>query len=149
MLKCPSSTLGLGAIVILGQVIQSNMGQIRLRWVCSVRNGWFSKQVPNIRNFGQGGGGGAGVYCWKSQPEWRRVRPKIRHLAPLDGCACAFAECLRRTKSTIIAWHGSFITCVMICNSTLSFWLFIPIYLHSGSCKLPLLYCFILENDTL
>ena len=23
---------------------------------------------------------------------WRRVRPKIRHLAPLDGCACAFEE---------------------------------------------------------
>ena len=22
----------------------------------------------------------------------RRVRPKIRHLAPLDGCACAFEE---------------------------------------------------------
>ena len=24
----------------------------------------------------------------------RRVRPKIRHLAPLDGCACAFEECV-------------------------------------------------------
>ena len=22
----------------------------------------------------------------------RRVRPKIRHLAPLDGCACVFEE---------------------------------------------------------
>ena len=36
-----------------------------------------------------------------------RVRPKIRHLAPLDGCACACEEWinLRRMKSTIISWH--------------------------------------------
>ena len=34
----------------------------------------------------------------------RRVRPKIRHLAPLDGCACVFEErVFRRTKSTIIS----------------------------------------------
>ena len=32
----------------------------------------------------------------------RRVRPKIRHLAPLDECACAFKKMsLRRTKSTM------------------------------------------------
>ena len=39
----------------------------------------------------------------------RRVRPKIRHLAPLDGCAWAnvWRMSLRRTKSTII-WHGSY-----------------------------------------
>ena len=24
----------------------------------------------------------------------RRVRPKIRHLAPLDGCACIFEKCI-------------------------------------------------------
>ena len=24
----------------------------------------------------------------------RKIRPKIRHLAPLDGCACAFEECV-------------------------------------------------------
>ena len=34
-----------------------------------------------------------------------RVQPKIRHLAPLDGCTCMS---LRRTKSTIISWAGSF-----------------------------------------
>ena len=33
------------------------------------------------------------------------VRPKIRHIAPLGGWACAFEEW--RTKSTIISWHGS------------------------------------------
>ena len=38
----------------------------------------------------------------------RRVRPKIRHLAPLDGCAYAFEESLRRTKSAIILCDGSF-----------------------------------------
>ena len=31
----------------------------------------------------------------------RMVRPKIRHLAPLDGCACVWRMSLRRTKSTI------------------------------------------------
>ena len=36
-----------------------------------------------------------------------RVRRKIRHLAPLDGCACAFDEWVYG-KSTIISWHGSF-----------------------------------------
>ena len=39
----------------------------------------------------------------------RRVRPKIRHLALLDGCACGFEELsLRRTKSAVISWVGSF-----------------------------------------
>ena len=38
-----------------------------------------------------------------------RVRPKIRHLAPLDGCTCAFEKMsLRRPKSVIISWDGSF-----------------------------------------
>ena len=37
----------------------------------------------------------------------QRLRPKIRHLAPLDGYACAFEECVRRTKSTIVSWHVS------------------------------------------
>ena len=37
------------------------------------------------------------------------VQPKIRHLALLDDCACAFEELsLRRTKNTIISDHGSF-----------------------------------------
>ena len=35
----------------------------------------------------------------------QRVRPKIRHLAPLDGCAYTFKE----DKNTIISWHGSFL----------------------------------------
>ena len=36
----------------------------------------------------------------------RRVRPKIRHLAPLDGCACAFEEWVygRRTVTVILPW---------------------------------------------
>ena len=39
----------------------------------------------------------------------RMVQPKIRHLAPLDGCACAFEEMsLWMTKSAIISWAGSF-----------------------------------------
>ena len=38
----------------------------------------------------------------------RRVQPKIRQLAPLDGCACTFEEWLLRVKSTIITWDGSF-----------------------------------------
>ena len=34
----------------------------------------------------------------------RRVRPKMRHLAPLDDCPCTFEELsLRRTKSAIIS----------------------------------------------
>ena len=40
---------------------------------------------------------------------WRIVWPKIRHLAPLDGGACVFEEWVRRKKSTIISWHGSFV----------------------------------------
>ena len=32
-----------------------------------------------------------------------RVRPKIRHLAPLDGCACVSETELRRTKRAIIS----------------------------------------------
>ena len=41
----------------------------------------------------------------------RRVRPKIRHLAPLDGSACAFEEWvfLLRTKSAIISWDGLYV----------------------------------------
>ena len=38
----------------------------------------------------------------------RRVQPKIRHLAPLDGWAYAFEEWVYRgTKSAIISWAGS------------------------------------------
>ena len=40
---------------------------------------------------------------------------KLRLLAPLDGCACAFEELsLRKTKSTIISWAGSilFLLCM-------------------------------------
>ena len=42
---------------------------------------------------------------------------KIRYLAPLDGCACAFEWCLRRTKSTIISWDGSIFVPAWIINS--------------------------------
>ena len=39
----------------------------------------------------------------------RRIRPNIRHLAPLDGCAWVFWRMsLRRMKSAIISWDGSF-----------------------------------------
>ena len=41
----------------------------------------------------------------------QRVRQKIRHLAPLDGCACTFEErVLRRIKreGAIISWDDSF-----------------------------------------
>ena len=38
----------------------------------------------------------------------RRVRPNIRHLAPLDCCACVFERMsLRRMKSAIVSWDGS------------------------------------------
>ena len=38
----------------------------------------------------------------------QRVRPKIRHLARLDGCACSFEEWVYWwNKSTIISWDGS------------------------------------------
>ena len=30
-----------------------------------------------------------------------RVRPKIRHLAPLDGCACTFEECIYRGRKEL------------------------------------------------
>ena len=41
----------------------------------------------------------------------RRVRPKIRHLAPLDGCACGFEELsLRRTKSAVISESAHFVS---------------------------------------
>ena len=40
----------------------------------------------------------------------RRIRQKIRHLAPLDGCACRFEEWVYGgRKKTIITWAGSFI----------------------------------------
>ena len=35
----------------------------------------------------------------------QRVRPKIRHVAPLDDCVWRMS--LRRTKRAIISWHGS------------------------------------------
>ena len=34
----------------------------------------------------------------------RRFRPKIRHLAPLDGCACAFEEWVYGGQK--VPWHG-------------------------------------------
>ena len=56
----------------------------------------------------------------------RRVRPKIRHLAPLDGCACAFEEWVYwRWKRVIISWDGSIVTasnsinCVLFCLESL------------------------------
>ena len=39
----------------------------------------------------------------------RRVWPKIRHLVPLDDHKRVCRMNLRRTKSTIISWHGSFL----------------------------------------
>ena len=48
--------------------------------------------------------------------------PKIRHLAPLDGCTCCRMS-LRRTKKAIISWDGSFIwTKVYITDKQIS-WL--------------------------
>ena len=54
---------------------------------------------------------------WRSEPSLfkhmkyrsrRRVRPKIKHLTPLDGCACAFEEWVYGgRKSIIISWHSS------------------------------------------
>ena len=38
----------------------------------------------------------------------RRVWPKIRHLAPLDGCACTFEEWIYGGQNVIISWAGSF-----------------------------------------
>ena len=49
----------------------------------------------------------------------RRVRSKIWHLAPLDGCTMS----LRKTKSTVTSWGGSFLHLEMSswsCN--LMFW---------------------------
>ena len=41
-----------------------------------------------------------------------RVRPKIRHLALLDGCTWAFEEWVYgEGKNTIISWAGSFVFC--------------------------------------
>ena len=49
----------------------------------------------------------------------RRVQPKIRHLAPLDGCAFAIKRVsLRRTKSAIISWAASVI--LQLSNTILS-----------------------------
>ena len=45
----------------------------------------------------------------------RRVWPKIRYLAPLDGCACAFEEWIYRgQKSAIISWAGSYIYLISV-----------------------------------
>ena len=42
----------------------------------------------------------------------QRVRPKIRCLAPFDGCACTFEEWVYGgQKSTIISWDGSSMNC--------------------------------------
>ena len=44
----------------------------------------------------------------------RRVWQNIRHLAPLDGCACAFEEWVYRgQKSTIISWDCSYMYLVV------------------------------------
>ena len=38
----------------------------------------------------------------------RRVRPKIRHLAPLDGCACTFEKYMEDEKShNLMTWLKS------------------------------------------
>ena len=45
---------------------------------------------------------------------WSMVWPNIRHLAPLEGCACTqhgWRMRLRRTKRAIISWNGSFCVC--------------------------------------
>ena len=34
------------------------------------------------------------LFAYMKYGRRRRVLPKIRHLAPLDGCACAFEECV-------------------------------------------------------
>ena len=44
----------------------------------------------------------------------RWVWPKIRHLAPLDGCECMFEECLQKTKSTRIS--------CLFCLFQVNFW---------------------------
>ena len=47
----------------------------------------------------------------------QRVWPKFRHLAPLDGCAYEFDEMsLRRMKSAIILWAGSYIFYEKTCS---------------------------------
>ena len=51
----------------------------------------------------------------------RRVRPNIRHLAPLDGCACGFEEWVYGGRySAIISWAGSIVN---VCP--------LSVYLHS------------------
>ena len=46
------------------------------------------------------------LFAFMKNGSRQRGQPKIRHLTPLDGCTCAFEECLlRRTESTIISWH--------------------------------------------
>ena len=37
----------------------------------------------------------------------RRVQQKIRHLAPLDGCACAFEEWVYGGRKVTTSWYGS------------------------------------------
>ena len=59
----------------------------------------------------------AGLRIRAVSPEWslfanikygssRRIRPKIRHLAPLDGCACVFEEWVygRRKYNNLMRW---------------------------------------------
>ena len=49
----------------------------------------------------------------------RRVTRKIRHLASLAGCACAFEDAFTEAKSTIISWHRSVTILILLLVSNI------------------------------
>ena len=82
------------------------MSQLMRLWYLSHRPPVKAQASPRIRADSPE----PSLFAYMKYGSRRRVQPKIRRLIPLYGCACAFEKMtLRRTKSTIISWAGSYL----------------------------------------
>ena len=66
------------------------LSQLVRLWYLSHRRPTKAQASPRIRAVSPE----PSLFAHMKQGSRRKVRPKIRHLAPLDGCACVFEECV-------------------------------------------------------
>ena len=82
------------------------MSQLTRLWYLSHRRP--TKAQASLRISAVSPGPGPSLFAHMEYGSRRRVPPKIRHLAPLDGCRCAIEKkSWWRMKSAIISWAGS------------------------------------------
>ena len=80
------------------------------------------------------------LFAHKKSGSGRRARPNIRHLAPLDGCACAFEERVYEKYHNLMAWLKFYL--FIFNKNRLSFWLKKVCTIKFGV-KRPLFYIWI------